>query len=103
MNAINYREFIKGQRWCPWPNNSKPTEISLCKIASSFVATTSRVLPIAFLTVYRWLSCKFNEIFDLFDYKKQGRIIAQDIGTIMSSLQRDPSELHEFVNTIDQY
>ena len=42
-----------------------------------------------------------REIFDLFDKEKSGHIEIKDLETIMSSLQRDPSEVREFVENID--
>lgn len=42
-----------------------------------------------------------REIFDLFDKEKTGSIEVKDLETIMSSLQRDPTEVKEFVENID--
>lgn len=42
-----------------------------------------------------------REIFDLFDKEKTGHIEVKDLETIMSSLQRDPAEVKEFVENID--
>jgi Ca2+-binding EF-hand superfamily protein len=42
-----------------------------------------------------------KEIFDLFDKEQQGKIDVKDLETIMSSLQRDPSEIREFIENID--
>ena len=42
-----------------------------------------------------------REIFDLFDKQCNGHIEVKDLETIMSSLQRDPSEVREFIENID--
>lgn len=42
-----------------------------------------------------------KEIFDLFDKEQVGRIACSDLETIMSSLQRDPAEVREFIDAAD--
>jgi len=42
-----------------------------------------------------------KEIFDLFDREQQGKINVKDLETIMSSLQRDPTEIREFIENVD--
>lgn len=42
-----------------------------------------------------------KEIFDLFDKEQAGFIEVKDLETIMGSLQRDPTEVREFVENID--
>jgi Ca2+-binding EF-hand superfamily protein len=37
----------------------------------------------------------------LFDKQQQGRISTTDLETIMGSLNRDPSEIREFIENID--
>lgn len=44
-----------------------------------------------------------REIFDLFDKEKQGQIDAKDLETIMGSLQRDPSEVQDFVDQLGEF
>lgn len=41
-----------------------------------------------------------REIFDLFDKEKTGQISARDLETIMGSLQRDPEEVREFIDRL---
>ena len=42
-----------------------------------------------------------REIFNLFDKEQGGYIDIRDLETIMGSLQRDPSEVREFVENVD--
>lgn len=42
-----------------------------------------------------------REIFDLFDKEQRGFIEVKDLETIMSSLQRDPNEVRDFIENLD--
>jgi Ca2+-binding EF-hand superfamily protein len=41
-----------------------------------------------------------REIFDLFDKQKTGIISSTDLETIMGSLQRDPDEVRDYIDSL---
>lgn len=42
-----------------------------------------------------------QDIFELFDKEQSGHIEVKDLETIMDSLQRDPAEVREFIDSVD--
>lgn len=42
-----------------------------------------------------------KDIFDIFDKDQRGYIEIGDLETIMNSLQRDPNEVREFIESLD--